>query len=268
MKRKLAAIITTATMLMCTASVGATLSEQDSNPTNIKKGIIAVGYESQADKGLKVIIEKDSKKYQYNLVNDGAAEVFPLQMGNGSYKVNVYENIEGNRYAMVSTDVVTLALKDQKVVYKNSIQPINWNTESNAVAKAKELTKGLTNENAKIAAIYNYMINNFTYDYEKLATVPSSYIPNPDRTLEEGTGICYDFSSLFSAMLRSLTIPTRLVKGYSKNVVEYHAWNEVYVKSKGKWVIVDTTYDMQMKAAGYESTFEKSVEDYTKKYDY
>jgi transglutaminase-like putative cysteine protease len=56
--------------------------------------------------------------------------------------------------------------------------------------------------------------------------------------------MCYDFSSLFASMLRSINVPTKLVKGYGDKVKGYHAWNEVYLD--GKWLTVDTSFDAQM----------------------
>jgi transglutaminase-like putative cysteine protease len=56
--------------------------------------------------------------------------------------------------------------------------------------------------------------------------------------------MCYDFSSLFASMLRSVNIPAKLVKGYGSKVEGYHAWNEVYLD--GKWQTVDTSFDAQM----------------------
>ena len=65
--------------------------------------------------------------------------------------------------------------------------------------------------------------------------------------------------SLFAAMLRSVGVPTKLIKGESSNVEGYHAWNEVYIN--GKWRIVDTSYDSQLKAGGYSISKYKSSKD-------
>ncbi|MGN7382731.1 transglutaminase-like domain-containing protein [Paenibacillus sp. SAFN-117] len=53
--------------------------------------------------------------------------------------------------------------------------------------------------------------------------------------------MCYGYSSLFAAMLRSVGIPAKLVMGHSQYVTEYHAWNEVYLNNE--WVTIDTTID-------------------------
>ena len=65
-------------------------------------------------------------------------------------------------------------------------------------------------------------------------------------------------------MLRSQDIPAKLVKGYASWTDVYHAWNEVYIASEGRWVIVDTTYDSYNYLRNYAYAFEKSADVYAK----
>jgi transglutaminase-like putative cysteine protease len=101
-----------------------------------------------------------------------------------------------------------------------------------------------------------------------MSTISTSYIPDINETFKSGKGICYDFSSLFAAMLRSAGIPAKLVKGYTDNAVGYHAWNEVYDSAAGSWVTIDTTYDSQIKASGAAFTMIKDSGSYSKLYEY
>ena len=95
------------------------------------------------------------------------------------------------------------------------------------------------------------MIENITYDYNKANTVQSGYVPNPDEILASGTGICLDYASVMTAMLRSQQIPTRLEVGYAGDA--YHAWISTYVENQGwingiiqfdgqNWSIMDPTF--------------------------
>lgn len=229
----------------------------------INQGYIKVGYSSDNGHAVKIIIEKESKKYVYSLRTDGISENFPLQMGNGDYNISILENKEGNSYNVVYEKNVNVSLNDVKSVFLNPVQNINWNDSMKAIKKSKELTKNLKTEIEKITAIYNYIVSNFNYDYEKFRNLPSEYIPTIDDTLLSQKGICYDFSSLFASMLRSANIPTKLVKGYSVNVRGYHAWNEVYINSKNKWVTIDTSYDSQMKTAKVKYSMLKDGEQYS-----
>lgn len=67
-----------------------------------------------------------------------------------------------------------------------------------------------------------------SYDYNKLEILPTTYLPVIDDTFKVQSGICYDFSALYAAILRNQGIPVKLVKGYTRNAKGYHAWNEAY----------------------------------------
>ena len=238
------------------------------NTAQIESGIVKVSYDSDTDKKLKVLVQKSDKKIYYNLNNDGIIENFPLQYGNGEYKISLLENTTGSKYKYISSKSVSLALEDQTDVYLGSIQNINWNKDMAAIIKAKELTAGLKNDQEKVKAIYNYIVNNVRYDYNKLKTLKTDYVPNIDSTLKSNTGICYDFASTLAAMLRSVGIPAKLVKGYSKTATGYHAWNEVYNSETNKWEIIDATYDSQMRVAKVKYTMIKKSNLFTKVNEY
>lgn len=238
------------------------------NSTPVNTGVIEVSSKTNTNKVVKLLVQKDNRMYTYNLKNDGTAERFPLQMGNGTYRISVFENVQGNQYIKLQSEEIALGLTDQKVLYLNSIQNINWNNDYNAVKLASQLTKGMTDDEQKIKAVYNYLVNNLRYDYNKIKSVKPGYLPDIDATLQSKKGICYDYSATFAAMLRSLGIPTKLVKGYAVNIKEYHAWNEVYNKKTGKWMIIDTTFDSQMKVAKAKYTMEKPSQNYNKVNEY
>ena len=206
------------------------------------------------------MVEKGDSRYTYNLEGKGSLETFPLQSGNGEYKVSIMENTEGNKYKFVLTEKISVSAGNSNSAYLGSIQMINWNTGMSAIKKAASLTEGLSNDEAKVKKIYNYVVNNIRYDYDKLNNLPSNYIPSIDSTYKSKSGICYDFASLTAAMLRSVGIPTKLVMGYADGVTGYHSWNEVYMG--GKWVTIDTSYDSQMRENGASYSMKKSKSKY------
>ncbi|KAB3531841.1 transglutaminase-like domain-containing protein [Alkaliphilus serpentinus] len=220
---------------------------------DLKVGLIGVYNNSNNQNRLKLLIEKDGERYTYNIFNEDEIQQFPLQMGNGSYTIKIMENTEGNKYRSLSTKKVQLQLEDYKAVFLNSIQEINWDQSNEAIKLAEELTEGKTTDQEKVETIYTYIIENISYDYKKIETLTPLYLPNIDSTLEDGQGICYDYSALMAAMLRSVGVPTKMVKGYTTEIPgEYHAWNEVLVE--GEWKVMDTTFD----AAYYQSNREVS----------
>lgn len=226
------------------------------------KGIIKVSCNVPGDQKIKMIIQKDDQRYVYDLKNMTEGETFPLQMGNGEYKISLLKNITDNKYAPISSDTVTLNLEDDKLVFLQSIQNISWTANTQAVKKAMELVKGFKNGDVYLDKIYEFVISNYRYDFEKAATVQTGYIPVVDDTYFSKKGICYDYSSMFAAMLRSYGIPTRLVKGYSNKVEGYHAWNEVYNEKTKSWIVIDTTYDAQLKLLKKKTELKKSTTDY------
>ena len=123
---------------------------------------------------------------------------------------------------------------------------VKWNKDDQAIVKAAEWSE--YDDRALLSAVYGYLVSSIKYDNAKIDTLAPGYLPSIEDTFSSGRGICYDFAALFASMLRSQGVPAKLVMGYTPNAVGYHAWNEVYVD--GKWIVVDITYDSQMKELG------------------
>lgn len=197
-------------------------------------GVILVKYLGSCGK-VKVRITKGSTVYDYDL--DPSGTVFPLQSGSGAYNIKVLENVSGATYALALDMDFDAAVSNELSPFLIPTQFINFKSTDNCVYKAAELCAGKTGETDKVAAMFGYVTDNISYDKQLAASVKSGYIPSPDVTLSKGTGICFDYASLFAAMCRSQQIPAKLVMGYVRGNV-YHAWNEIYIKETG-WVTVD-----------------------------
>lgn len=187
---------------------------------------------------MRVMVEKDGQKYYYSLNNP--REEIPAQLGSGSYLVKILQNTSGNAYKVVEKSSVNLSVNNMDV-YLSSSQPVYWENQDKLIQLANKLTEGLNTDKEKVDAAYKYVISNIKYDYNKINTISTDYVPNIESTIDSKTGICYDYSALFAGILRSQGIPTKLVKGYKAGLNVYHAWNEVYLD--GKWITVDTTFD-------------------------
>jgi Transglutaminase-like enzymes, putative cysteine proteases len=235
----------------------------DTGSTGI--GLLKVNFKSTSGKRIKLSVDKGGNKYIYNLTANGSTELFSLQMGSGQYTFSILENTEGSKYQTLKSETVNVNISDPLKVYLNSIQNVYWTSSMRSIAKAKELASGKAGDQEKVNAIYNFVISNISYDNGKLSRVSSDYVPSIEDTYSTKKGICYDYASLFGAMLRSVGIPAKLVKGYTPNAQGYHAWNEVYI---GKWVVIDTTYDAQAKAAGVKADMIKDSSQYSKSKEY
>lgn len=228
-----------------------------------KEGIVRVSY-AGSNKKMKVMVEKGSTKYFYDLKNE--EELYPLQFGQGNYTVAVLENVSGNQYKVLTKKSFNANISEKNAVFLKSVQPVLWDESNEAIKLAKELTQDDEKEEEILQSLYDYMVSNIDYDYDKMDKLESDYIPDIDTVLNDGKGICYDYSVLFAAMLRSKGIATKLVKGYKNDLSAYHAWNEVYID--GSWKIVDTTYDAALKRGRVIIEMYKDAAQYEKVKEY
>lgn len=255
MKRKL--YILALTFLMIISSVSIVSADTPIIDISlINEGVVKVNYKS--DKQLAVVVEKGEKREQYILSKNNTS--IPLQLGDGAYLIKTLEHKEGTTYKVVDKTSINVKLINKNSVYLQSIQQINFDKEQPVIKKANELTKGFKTDQAKLARIYTYVISNIVYDYDKVDKLTNTYLPSINDTFATNKGICYDYASMMAGMLRSQGIPTKLVKGYSNNVDEYHAWNEVYIN--GQWRIIDTTADATYYEHRMDFNMYKSSKDY------
>jgi len=231
--------------------------------SQLENGIVSVNYDTTKDVSYKVMVNKGSHIYFYNL---DESSIVPLQMGNGDYEISVLENITGNKYRIVKKERVTANLTNENSVYLQSMQLISWNEDMDIIKKAEELTLNAENDQEKLKAVYDYVVENITYDYQKYSKLSSDYIPSVEDVCKEGKGICYDYAVLTAAMLRSIGIPTKLVMGYKTGIREYHAWNQVYLNDQ--WITVDTTLDAVLVQGNRTTQIEKDSALYSTSKEY
>lgn len=246
--------------------------------SNLPLGFVSVSYTGGKDVRIKVQITKTGgTTYTYNLNNKGTAETFPLTEGDGKYTVKVFENTRGTKYAQAYSCSLDLKLTSEFSPFLYSNQYVNFSDDSRVVAKAAELTEGLTTDLDKVTEIYHYVINNITYDYQLAATVASGYLPDVDAVLESGKGICFDYAAVMSSMLRSQNIPCKLIVGYAGTV--YHAWINVYIEGVGwvdhliyfngeDWSMMDPTFVSNGKNNPAVLKYVGDGTNYTEKYAY
>lgn len=198
--------------------------------SNAGDGYVMAQFTGETETRLKALVKGPTVTYKYDLPQDGWS-VFPLSDGDGSYQVGIYENISGTRYALVLAASFDVALTDEFAPFLRPNQYVNYSADSPALALAAELTQDQEATLDKVAAVYDYVTGTLTYDEEKARTVQKGYLPDIDRVLEEQKGICFDYASLMTAMLRSQGIPCKLVVGYAGEV--YHAWISVWTQEEG-----------------------------------
>jgi transglutaminase/protease-like cytokinesis protein 3 len=234
--------------------------------STVDQGIVMVQTPdtSSQNKLKKVLVQSGNNKQIFTLPAPFLTGSIPLTFGNGNYSVTLFEQVQNNEFRRMQTVEVQLNLSDPSVVYLQSIQPIMWDKEMEAIKKAEQLTASAYTADEKIGQVYNYLVQLFEYDHEKAAgQMSADYTPDVEAAFQSDSGICYDASALFAAMLRSSGVPVKLVKGYAPDIKEYHAWNEVYIEGKG-WITVDVTTDAQYRHAGYHFSMFKDAKLYKK----
>lgn len=197
--------------------------------SHTSEGYVMVSYTGSSDKVKLQIAEPSGVTYTYDLKSGWAA--FPLTGDSGAYTVTVLEHAYDNQYTTAFSQTVDAAITNAFGPYLYPSQYVNFTADSQAVAKAQELASGADTDLDVVANVYDYVTKNIKYDNDEAATVTTGYLPDVDAVLKSGKGICFDYTALMAAMLRSQRIPTRLEVGYSGSA--YHAWISVYTQESG-----------------------------------
>ena len=246
--------------------------------SNLAEGFVMVKYTGGKNAKIKVQIQKSGDvAYTYDLNSAGNLETFPLTSGDGNYTIKVMENVSGNKYSQAYSGTFTLKLRDAFLPFLYSNQFVNYTSTSKAVTVAQDITKNDKTTLEKVQHIYSYVVNNLTYDYKLAETVASGYLPNVDAVLAAKKGICFDYSALMCAMLRSQDVPTKLMIGYAGEV--YHAWISVYIENVGwvdqliyfdgkNWSLMDPTFISSSKNSKDAQAFVSNTKNYVVKYVY
>ncbi len=201
--------------------------------SNTSQGYVMVKYNGTNEKVKLQITCPDQSCYTYLISDRGAYDTFPLTAGNGSYALQVLENVAGDTYTVSLTQSINVSIEDEFLPFLYPNQYVNFHADSQAVSKGCDLAKDTYSDLDVVQNIYNYVIKNISYDTEKAQNVSYGYVPDVDDTLSSKKGICFDYAALMTSMLRSQNIPTKLEVGYSGDA--YHAWISTYIDDKG-WV--------------------------------
>ena len=244
--------------------------------SNITDGYVMVKYTASTTQKLKAQVKGPTTTYTYNL-KAGQWETFPLSDGNGAYQVTLYKNVSGSKYSAVVSSRFSVTLKDEFAPFLRPNQYVDYSGAVKTVEKAQELTKNLKDPLKKVKAVYDFVVGNLTYDKKKATTVQSGYLPVLDTVLAEKKGICFDYASLMTGMLRSQGVPCKLVVGYAGTA--YHAWISVWSEDTGwingaiyfdgvSWKRMDPTFASSSKQSSKIMEYIGDGSNYTVKYLY
>lgn len=205
------------------------------------------------DKRLKLRISMGEVTLTYDLNSNGEYEVFPLQLGNGTYHCDLYKNASGNKYSKAGSVSVKASMQDEHAAFLVPNQYVNYTPETAAVQLSEEICAGLESDQEKFEAIRAYIKSGYVYDFVKAVTVKSGTMPDIDGCMESKMGICQDLAALAACMLRVQGIPTKFIVGYAGQ--SYHAWNGVFIG--GEEVFYDPTLELNGIAGNQTYTVER-----------
>ncbi|MCR4647935.1 MAG: transglutaminase-like domain-containing protein [Lachnospiraceae bacterium] len=113
------------------------------------------------------------------------------------------------------------------------------------VNQANELVQDDWTDAHKLDVFYEYIIDNYAYDYWVIGNTDSNSraFYHKDYTGEYYTsnthvGICEDFANILAIMCRAQNIPA------TKIYTDEHAWTYVYIADYGRWMSVDVTKNL------------------------
>lgn len=207
--------------------------------SNTKDGYVVVNYTGAAGKIKLLITTPGGTTYTY-LLSAHTDEVFPLTEGSGVYQLKIMKNVTGDSYAQLFAQTIDVRIADEFSPFLHPNQYVNFSADSQIVAMAQELSANTYSDLEVVTNIYHYVIGNIAYDDNLAANVTSDYLPDVDDVVSRKSGICFDYASVMTAMLRSQGIPTKLESGYSGSV--RHAWISTYVDETG-WIDKIISFD-------------------------
>ena len=122
------------------------------------------------------------------------------------------------------------------------------------IQTAERLTQGCSNDWEKVYAIYNYMIQEFSYDYIQIQDTYTTYQDDASTLILRKIAICEGLGNTFTALCRAAEVPAAVSFGIGADVEELmlsndltgdegcnHAWAVCCID--GTWYHVDPTWD-------------------------
>lgn len=200
--------------------------------SNSAEGYLMIQYLGDSDAVKLQITGPDYMTYTYDLF-DNNIECFPISAGNGLYNIGVYEQVDGTQYSTVFKTDMEFTIDNELGAFLYPNQYVKFNKDSQVVAKAMELAAPAHDDLEVINFVYNYLIENITYDTPKAENAQGGYIPDVDEILNIKEGICIDYAAVMTSILRSQRIPVRMEIGYAGSA--YHAWISAYAENIG-WI--------------------------------
>lgn len=226
------------------------------NTTNYNKGYIVFCYTGSYIENMFISITYNRFNCNmYRVDNIYNKSIFNLAYGNGTYIIEVFQ-FENNIKYILAIKNITVDDIDEFTPFLISTYSVKYNDDMKVIKDAKKITKDLSNNFDKVRKIYDFVLDNITYEQDENEYYGQwSYFTDIDKIYTLKKGICTDYATMFTAICRSQSIPCKVITGYNSLKDVYHTWVEVYVEGENirhingnairpnKWSKIDLVYD-------------------------
>lgn len=157
--------------------------------------------------------------------------------GSVIYQGDTASNVAYSKYPAVTFTVTNTRDEDGIWLYPSSVVQAD---DFDIMNKAADLTYGISDIEAKVKAIHDWIVTSKYYDYESL-TQGCRKRQDAVAVMKYSMGVCEGYANLAAAMLRSLKIETKFIS----STVLMHGWNHVNVGTAANpdWRLMDCTWD-------------------------
>jgi len=134
-----------------------------------------------------------------------------------------------------------VALTNSENIDVSAVNPIFYystpqTTLTSGYEKYLEAAKTKHDPIQKVMAMSDILYRDFVY--KSLTTNTKT---TAQQALDQGCGVCQDYSHILIALCRKLNIPARYIAGFMFGEGATHAWVEFY--ARGHWIGIDPTND-------------------------
>ncbi|MGE4284096.1 MAG: transglutaminase family protein [Clostridia bacterium] len=213
------------------------------------------GYTDQEK--IKILVAKGKSQVWYDvMLKDGNFnEEIWLAQGKGMYTISIMVNEYDRKYSYGPK----FTIMNLKEVNPFLVPAKHIESHADEIKQlAEDIINGKKTDKEKARAIYDWVIGNIRYDYEKYALHKDKQYDNQYGalyTLKAKKGVCYDYAALTAALSRAAGLQAKVVKGEGKlgSYTGFHAWNEIYSSEEERWVSIDTTFGVNNEKSFFDN---------------
>lgn len=186
------------------------------------------------------LIESDPETY-YNYKNNS---IFQLNANGIDSNVNkeIHQNFVVSSYAVetkINKESVRTAVDKQRLLYRAYTKPDECIPSNTTECKEllPQIIFQIKNPYRQAELVYEYLITNY-----KIQDKLNRNDREPLNIIKTKKGDAYEFAVLYTALLRTAGIPTRMISGIlidADKKSKAHWWSEFYIDNFG-WIPVDT----------------------------